>query len=67
MGTEEVQSSAVASHTVRKERKTWQLQELVSIYTLPCQYVCVYTAEGLKLDDHCGPFQARPFYDSMIF
>ena len=20
----------------------------------------------LKLDDHCGPFQARPFYDSMI-
>jgi len=23
-------------------------------------------AEGLKLDDHCGPFQSRPFYDSMI-
>ena len=22
---------------------------------------------GLKLDDHCGPFQPRPFYDSMIF
>jgi len=21
---------------------------------------------GLKLDDHCGPFQLRPFYDSMI-
>jgi len=20
----------------------------------------------LKLDDHCGPFQPRPFYDSMI-
>ena len=20
---------------------------------------------GLKLDDHCGPFQPRPFYDSM--
>ena len=20
----------------------------------------------LKPDDHCGPFQARPFYDSMI-
>jgi len=19
----------------------------------------------LKLDDHCGPFQPRPFYDSM--
>ena len=23
-------------------------------------------AGGLKLDDHCGPFQARPFYDSLI-
>ena len=22
---------------------------------------------GLKLDDHCGPFQPRPFYDSMSF
>jgi len=21
---------------------------------------------GLELDDHCGPFQPRPFYDSMI-
>jgi len=23
-------------------------------------------AEGMKLDDHYGPFQPRPFYDSMI-
>ena len=23
-------------------------------------------AGRLKLDDHCGPFQPRPFYDSMI-
>ena len=21
---------------------------------------------GVKLDDHCGPFQPRPFYVSMI-
>jgi len=21
---------------------------------------------GLKLSDHCGPFQPKPFYDSMI-
>ena len=21
---------------------------------------------GLKLDNHCGPFQPRPFYESMI-
>jgi len=24
-------------------------------------------AAGLKLDEHCGLFQPRPFYDSMIF
>ena len=23
-------------------------------------------SRGLKRDDHCGPFQPRPFYDSMI-
>jgi len=23
-------------------------------------------SRGLKLDDHCGPFQPRPFYDSML-
>jgi len=23
-------------------------------------------SRGLKLDDHCGPFQPRPFYDCMI-
>jgi len=26
----------------------------------------LHTAEGLELDDHCGPFQPRPFYDSML-
>ena len=25
----------------------------------------LHIAGGLKLDDHCGPFQPRPFYDSM--
>jgi len=25
-----------------------------------------HIAGGLKLDGHCGPFQPRPFYDSMI-
>jgi len=23
-------------------------------------------SRGLKLDDRCGPFQPRPFYDSVI-
>ena len=26
----------------------------------------LHTAEGLKLDDHCVPFQPRAFYGSMI-
>ena len=26
----------------------------------------LYIAGGLKLDDHCAPFQPRPFYDSII-
>ena len=26
----------------------------------------LHIAGGLKLDDHCGPFQPRPFYDSMV-
>jgi len=25
-----------------------------------------HIAEGLKLSDHCGPFQPRPFYDTVI-
>ena len=24
-----------------------------------------HSGVGLKLDGHCGPFQPRPFYDSM--
>jgi len=37
-----------------------------------CFFLCVsvmatlHIAGGLKLNDHCGPFQPRPFYDSMI-
>ena len=27
----------------------------------------LHIAGGLKLDDHCGPFQPRPFYDSMVY
>jgi len=26
----------------------------------------LHIAGGLKLHDHCGPFQPRPVYDSMI-
>jgi len=34
-------------------------QELVSI-------ISSIHGSGLKLDDHYGPFQPKPFYDSMI-
>ena len=28
--------------------------------------VTLHIARGLKLDDRCGPFQPRPFYDSVV-
>ena len=28
--------------------------------------VTLHIAGGLKVEDYCGPFQPRPFYDSMI-
>ena len=30
-------------------------------------YRCISLTRGLKLDDHCGPFQPRPFYDDDDF
>ena len=38
----------------------------VALGSLLWWLVTLHTAGGLKLNDHCGPFQARPFYDSMI-
>ena len=38
----------------------------VALGSLVCWLATLHTAGGLKLDDHCGPFQPRPFYDSMI-
>jgi len=37
----------------------------VALGSLVCWLVTLHIAGGLKLDDHCGPFQPRPFYDSM--
>jgi len=34
----------------------------VALGSLVCWVVILHTAEGLKLDDHCGPFRPRPFY-----
>ena len=31
-----------------------------------CWLATLHIAGGLELSDHCGPFQPRPFYDSMI-
>ena len=38
----------------------------VALGSLLWWLVTLHIAGGLKLDDHCGPFQPRPFYNSMI-
>ena len=38
----------------------------VALVSLVWWLATLHIAGGLKLDDHCGPFQPRPFYDSMI-
>jgi len=38
----------------------------VALGSLVWWLVTLHIAGGLKLDDHCGPFQPQPFYDSMI-
>jgi len=38
----------------------------VALGSLVWWLVTLHIAGGLKFDDHSGPFQSRPFYDSMI-
>ena len=38
----------------------------VPLSSLVWWLVTLHIAGILKLDDHCGPFQPRPFYDSSI-
>ena len=38
----------------------------VALGSLVWWLVTLHIAGGLKLDDHCGPFQPRPFCDSII-
>jgi len=37
-----------------------------SLGSLVCWLATLHIAGGLKLHDHSGPFQTRPFYESMI-
>jgi len=37
----------------------------VALGSLVCWLATLHIAGGLKLNDHCGPFQPGPFYDSM--
>jgi len=37
----------------------------VALSSLVCWLVTLSMGGGLELDDHCGPFQPRPFCDSM--
>ena len=38
----------------------------VALGSLVWWLVTLHITRRLKLDDHCGPFQPTPFYDSMI-
>ena len=38
----------------------------VALGSLVWWLATLHIAEGLKLDDHYGPFQPRPFYDAVI-
>ena len=38
----------------------------VALGSLVQWLVTPHTAGGLKLDDHCGPFQPRPLYDMIV-
>ena len=38
----------------------------VALGSLVWSLATLHIARRLKLDDHFGPFQPRPFYDSMI-
>ena len=46
--------------------ETFQARLDVALGSLIWWLVTLRLAGGLKLNDHCGPFQPRPFYDSMI-
>ena len=38
----------------------------VALGSLVWRLVTLHIAGGLKLDDHCGPFQPRPFCDTIF-
>ena len=38
----------------------------VALGSLVWWLVTLHIAGGLKFDDYCGPFQPRPFYDSVM-
>jgi len=46
--------------------ETFKARLDVALGSLVWGLVTPHIAGGLKLDDHCGPFQPRPFYDSVI-
>ena len=46
--------------------ETFKARLDVALGSLAYWLATLHIAGGLKLDDHCGPFQPRPLYDSMI-
>ena len=46
--------------------EAFQVRLDVALGSLVWWLAPLHIAGGLKLDDHCGPFQPRPFYDSVM-
>ena len=46
----------------RADLRTLKARLDVALGSLVWWLATLHIAEGLKLDDHCGPFQPRPFY-----
>ena len=47
-------------------KKAFKARLDVALGSLVWCLATLYIAGGLRLEDHCGPFQPRPFYDSVI-
>jgi len=39
----------------------------VALGSLVCWLAALHIAGGLKLEEQCGPFQPRPFYDAILW
>ena len=73
LSTAMLRASRAHTQTQQCQHRHWAFPSLeafkarldVALGSLVCWLATLHIAGGLKLNDHCGPFQRRPFYDSM--